>query len=61
MIGVGIIMMIADLFGLFGKNPGMPMGIAGAATLGLGIVILAGSMLAWRKKRSNLKKKHAHV
>ncbi|XP_063691730.1 fibroin heavy chain-like isoform X14 [Bolinopsis microptera] len=61
MIGVGIIMIIVELFDLFGRHKNMPLAIAGGGTLALGIIILASAMLLWRRRRSNIKKKAAHV
>jgi len=61
MIGCGIIMIIVELFDLFGKHKNMPLAIAGGGVLALGIIVLAGSMLLWRRRRSNIKKKAAHV
>ena len=61
MIGVGIIMIIVELFYLFGRHKDMPLAIAGGGVLALGIIVLASAMLMWRRRRTNLKKKAAHV
>ncbi|KAL5271815.1 hypothetical protein ACHWQZ_G000124 [Mnemiopsis leidyi] len=61
MIGVGIIMIIVELFDLFGRHKDMPVAIAGGGTLFLGIIVLASAMLLWRRRRTIMKKKAAHV